>query len=156
MSANYASAITARQYYAIHGQGGHWENPHPAFEHIVTASKPSTGLPDISGLTAGEQAAINQWVATADNGEPTIPPGITLAGTAFSGTANTKVSDYLTYFATAAYKAWRVANILDRHSQWRWLCADGHDRAEVAVPPSTSSSGSGSGGGSGPITKTNN
>jgi hypothetical protein len=141
MSMNFASAVTARQYYSIHG---HWGTPAEDFDHTPPTGKPS-GAPDISGLTAGEQTAINLWVADVDRGRPTPPPSETATHVAFTSTANTKVSDYVTYFAAAAYKAWRLANKRARESQWRWLCADAHDLAAGALAKTADPAGTGSG-----------
>ncbi len=143
MAMNFASAITAREYYSCHGNWG----PAPSnFVHQPPNYKPSS--PDISALSTGEKASLNNWMAAVDSGAPSAlsaVPTQTIDGDPFSSAANTAAAAFVTYFATAAYKNWLIDNILSRESQWRWRCADIHDANTAAVPPSASSSGTGSG-----------
>jgi hypothetical protein len=146
MAMNFATDVTARQYYSVHGDFGE-ALPPGLYDHEPATGRPTSGVPDISGLGANEQATINAWVAAMDLGHIAAlnPPGQNNDSSSLSGGAQTAITSYQTFFATAAYKAWRLANLLQRRAQWKWLNADAHDLASASVAPSSVASGTGSG-----------
>jgi hypothetical protein len=132
--ANFASDISARRYYATHGQFGtapQW------FTHAAATGKPAEpAFPDT--LTADEQTQVNAWLHHARLGQIALAPYPTLPN------ASAKVEEFKTYFASAAYLAWLNADRVAREMQWRWFCADALHANEATTPPSADSTGAGS------------
>jgi|SRR6516165_4557243 len=145
MAQNFASNITARQWYSCHGN---WPSPHRKFFHTPVTGKPAP--PSTAGCTGAEIAAINNWMAGVDNGNQEgnqfDQPTQILDGSAnFSPTAQTVVQTYISYFTTPAYQNWRCDNLMSRISQWNWRMADVHDANSTTLAQSSDPSGAGSG-----------
>lgn len=112
-----------------------------------------TGLPDITGLTAGEQETINNWLKYIHIGGITAP-SLSVptqlgdgSGTVMTAAANTKIADILTYLEGNAYLAWRDQNLLRREAQYRLTLVDAIEEAVTSgtVPASSDPTGAGSG-----------
>lgn len=126
---NYATAISAREYYASHMP----LRPVPAdFVHEPpTGDATSPAFP--GALTGPEQAQITQWLLDH------IDANVTLAG------AVTWLAAYIAYVTNPVHLNWVIDDRLQREFQWVWRCADNMDAASTVTAPSSMSTGIGAG-----------
>jgi hypothetical protein len=145
MALNFATAITARQWYASMGDFP----PVPAwFRHTPAGSQPTPpAFP--STLTTAEQNQVTAWLAAnASNIEANPDFNLNIWDDSALSLTNaiSKAGEYKTYYTGAAWVAWKASNRIARWGQWRWYCADALDATAATVAVAADSAGTGSGG----------